>query len=107
MLTVGVIGAGASGLVAARLLSANQAAFAPPVVFEQAATIGGTWVYTDQAGNDKHGLPVHSSIYRNLRYVYHGSVLHDCGGWDAMFVRLSECFVFFGVATRLFQREFH
>ena len=67
MLKVGVIGAGAAGLVAARLLSANPAVFAPPVVIEQADTIGGTWVYTEQIGNDKHGLPIHSSMYQNLR----------------------------------------
>ncbi|XP_043221853.1 flavin-containing monooxygenase FMO GS-OX-like 2 [Amphibalanus amphitrite] len=67
MLKVAVIGAGAAGLVAARLLSAEPAVFAPPVVFEQAATIGGTWVYTDQVGKDRHGLPIHSSMYRNLR----------------------------------------
>ena len=67
MLKVGVIGAGAAGLVAARLLSANPTAFAPPVVIEQAATIGGTWVYTDKVGKDKHGLPIHSSMYQNLR----------------------------------------
>lgn len=69
MLRVGVIGAGAAGLVAARLVAAGADTFAPPVVFEQASEIGGTWVYTETTGRDKHGLPVHSSMYRNLRSV--------------------------------------
>ncbi|XP_019701036.1 flavin-containing monooxygenase FMO GS-OX3 isoform X2 [Harpegnathos saltator] len=29
--------------------------------------IGGTWVYTDETHLDKHGLLVHSSMYKNLR----------------------------------------
>jgi len=67
MLRVGVVGAGAAGLVAARLLTASPHSFAPPVVFEQSAAIGGTWVYTDDVGTDQHGLPIHASMYRNLK----------------------------------------
>ena len=67
MLKVGVVGAGAAGLVAARLLAAEPSVFAPPVVLEQAATVGGTWVYTERVGTDRHGLPIHSSMYQNLR----------------------------------------
>ncbi|XP_037068137.1 flavin-containing monooxygenase FMO GS-OX-like 4 [Pollicipes pollicipes] len=67
MLRVGVVGAGAAGLVAARLLAARPSEFAAPVVFEQAGSVGGTWVYTDHVGSDRHGLPIHSSMYQNLR----------------------------------------
>jgi cation diffusion facilitator CzcD-associated flavoprotein CzcO len=60
-----VIGAGAAGLCAARhLLSSTRFT---PVVFEQSAVVGGTWVYTDERGRDsKNGLPIHSSMYKNL-----------------------------------------
>ena len=36
-------------------------------VFEQASRVGGTWVYTENTGIDERGIPVHSSMYRNLR----------------------------------------
>jgi len=36
-------------------------------VFEQASCIGGTWVYNENTGSDESGLPIHSSIYKNLR----------------------------------------
>lgn len=29
--------------------------------------IGGTWVYTDKTGKDEYGIPIHSSMYQNLR----------------------------------------
>ena len=63
---VAVIGAGAAGLVALRHLSARPEVF-EAVAFEQTANIGGTWVYTEQVGKDDSGLPVHSSMYANLR----------------------------------------
>ncbi|KAK9308846.1 hypothetical protein QLX08_001268 [Tetragonisca angustula] len=60
-----VIGAGAAGLCAARH-------FAPNLnfelkVFEQTNNIGGTWVYKEATEVDENGLPVHSSMYRDLR----------------------------------------
>ncbi|KAK3913651.1 Flavin-containing monooxygenase FMO GS-OX1 [Frankliniella fusca] len=61
---VAVIGAGAAGLCAARHLSA---AGVPCTVFEQTGHVGGTWVYNERVGLDQFGLPVHSSMYRNLR----------------------------------------
>eukprot|EP00092_Neocalanus_flemingeri_P007944 GFUD01008571.1.p1 GENE.GFUD01008571.1~~GFUD01008571.1.p1 ORF type:complete len:438 (-),score=120.28 GFUD01008571.1:45-1358(-) len=64
-LSVAVIGAGAAGLCAARHLSVHP--LVRTTVFEQSSTIGGTWVYTDNIGRDQHGLPVHSSMYKNLR----------------------------------------
>lgn len=36
-------------------------------MFEQTEEIGGTWVYTDETDFDKHGLLIHSSMYKNLR----------------------------------------
>ncbi|XP_078609484.1 uncharacterized protein LOC144880836 isoform X1 [Branchiostoma floridae x Branchiostoma japonicum] len=63
---VAVIGAGAAGLCAARHLSARPDQFVP-TVYEQTDRVGGTWVYTDRVGTDEHGLPVHSSMYKNLR----------------------------------------
>ncbi|XP_026289173.2 uncharacterized protein LOC113214118 [Frankliniella occidentalis] len=61
---VAVIGAGAAGLCAARHLAA---AGVPCTVFEQTGNVGGTWVYNERVGMDQFGLPVHSSMYRNLR----------------------------------------
>ncbi|XP_074835120.1 uncharacterized protein LOC142002704 [Carettochelys insculpta] len=66
-LRVAVIGAGAAGLCAARHISAQPEAFAPPVVFEASSRIGGTWVYTEETGQGPDGLPIHSSMYRDLR----------------------------------------
>lgn len=59
-----VIGAGASGLCAARHL---LAAGVTPVILDRAAELGGTWVYTETTGYDQHGLPVHTSMYKSLR----------------------------------------
>lgn len=60
-----VIGAGAAGLCAARHLAAN--AKFEVTVYEQTKDVGGTWVYKEQAGMDENGLPIHSSMYQNLR----------------------------------------
>ena len=65
-LRVCVIGAGAAGLVAARHLTSELDTF-DVRVFEQASRVGGTWVYTENTGIDERGIPVHSSVYRNLR----------------------------------------
>lgn len=65
MRVVGVIGAGAAGLCTAR--HALAAAGLTPVVWEKASQVGGTWVYTPDTGKDKDGLPIHSSMYQNLK----------------------------------------
>ena len=65
MKTIGIIGAGAAGLCGAR--HALAAGGMVPVVWEQTAKVGGTWVYTPEHGKDKHGLPIHSSMYKNLK----------------------------------------
>jgi len=64
---VAVIGAGAAGLAAARHLSADPQTFSY-VVYEQTDQLGGTWVYTEDVGTDKLGQPVHTSMYKWLRY---------------------------------------
>ncbi|XP_055626203.1 senecionine N-oxygenase-like [Toxorhynchites rutilus septentrionalis] len=59
-----IIGAGAGGLASARHASAisNEV-----VVFEQTDRLGGTWVYTNDVGHDRNGLPIHTSMYKGLR----------------------------------------
>ncbi|XP_058836358.1 senecionine N-oxygenase-like [Topomyia yanbarensis] len=59
-----IIGAGAGGLTCARHALNTGAEV---VVFEQTDRIGGTWVYTEQVGQDRNGLPIHTSMYRGLR----------------------------------------
>ena len=66
-LRVCVIGAGAAGLAAARHLTSELDVF-DVRVFEKASRVGGTWVYSENTGIDGRGIPVHSSLYRNLRY---------------------------------------
>ncbi|XP_005103654.1 flavin-containing monooxygenase FMO GS-OX-like 4 [Aplysia californica] len=69
-LRVAVIGAGAAGLVALRHLntvSSNDLSQISAVALEQAPHVGGTWFYTKKTGNDDFGLPIHSSMYKNLR----------------------------------------
>lgn len=63
---VAVIGAGAAGLCALRHYSSRPDDFSV-VAFEQTDSAGGTWVYTDEIGTDRFGLPVHSSMYKSLR----------------------------------------
>lgn len=59
-----MIGAGAAGLCAVR----NALSFGCEVIaFEQSDKIGGTWVYTDKTGEDRHGNDIHSSMYQGLR----------------------------------------
>lgn len=61
-----VVGVGAAGLCAVRHLVSRSDTFSV-AAFEQSDRLGGTWVYTDTVGTDRHGLAVHSSMYTNLR----------------------------------------
>lgn len=63
-----VVGAGAAGLCAARHILSRPNIFAPPVVFEMNGHIGGTWCYEERVGTHDDGRPIHSSMYRDLRY---------------------------------------
>ena len=64
--SVCVIGAGAAGLCALRHFTTRLDKFDPVVCYEQTDKVGGTWNYTDNTGTDHHGLPIHSSMYRDL-----------------------------------------
>lgn len=63
---VAIIGAGASGLCAAKYCLVNKFA---TTIYEQTNQIGGTWVYTEQTGKDSNGLNIHTSAYQSLRFV--------------------------------------
>lgn len=63
---VAIIGAGLSGLCAAKHALDNKCEVS---VFERTTRIGGTWVYTDQIGTDEFGLPIHTSMYKGLTFV--------------------------------------
>lgn len=63
-----IIGAGAAGLCAARHLAQHKSKFIFHV-YEQTLNVGGTWNYTDSIGFDSNGLPIHSSMYSNMRYL--------------------------------------
>lgn len=63
---IAILGAGVAGLVVARHVTSKLNDYSL-TVFEQTDQIGGTWVYTDETHLDKHGLLVHSSMYKNLR----------------------------------------
>ena len=66
---VAIIGAGPAGLCGLSHLSKFPDRF-KVTAFEQIGSIGGTWVYTDETGIAKEtGLPVHSSMYKNMRCV--------------------------------------
>ncbi|KAK6634679.1 hypothetical protein RUM43_012080 [Polyplax serrata] len=65
VLKVAVIGAGAAGLASARRLSENP--MFSFVVYEQTDSVGGTWVYDERTGVDEYGIPIHTSMYKNLR----------------------------------------
>lgn len=68
--SVCIIGAGAAGLCALRhftLAQGQTEAFSLVECFEQTNKIGGTWNYTENITTDDNGLPVHSSMYRDMR----------------------------------------
>lgn len=64
---VAVVGAGAAGLCAARHVLARPDIYAPPVVYELTKSVGGTWFYEERVGHYDNGMPIHSSMYRDLR----------------------------------------
>jgi endothelial cell adhesion protein len=64
MTVVGIIGAGAAGLCALRHVLKTEGL--TPVLWEKSTVLGCTWAYTDKCGKDEFGLPIHSSMYKNL-----------------------------------------
>lgn len=63
-----IVGAGAAGLASARQAQ-DQKYNHEYVIFERSGQIGGTWVYDERTGVDEFGLPIHTSMYKNLRSV--------------------------------------
>lgn len=62
---IAIIGTGPSGLVSAKY--AIEQGF-NVTVYEQNEAIGGVWWYTDEIGRNKYGIPIHTSMYKGLRY---------------------------------------
>jgi cation diffusion facilitator CzcD-associated flavoprotein CzcO len=67
--SVCVIGCGAAGLACVRHLSQRNHQLSVDA-YEQTNTIGGQWNYSDNVGDDCNGLPLHSSMYKNMRYSF-------------------------------------
>lgn len=65
VLNIAVIGAGRSGLSAAKYGLEHGYNL---TVYEKNEALGGTWRYTDETGKDKHGLNIHTAMYKGLRY---------------------------------------
>ncbi|CAH1119715.1 unnamed protein product [Phaedon cochleariae] len=61
---IGIIGAGAAGLAA---LKHSLEEGHDCELFEQTGYIGGVWKYVDKVGLDEFGLPIHTSMYEDLR----------------------------------------
>lgn len=59
-----IIGAGYSGLGTARYMKEYGLNF---TVFEASKHIGGTWRFDPHVGVDEDGLPLFTSMYKNLR----------------------------------------
>lgn len=66
-LNIGIIGAGAAGLVTAKYCSKDGHNV---TIYEQNKELGGVWLYTDEVGKNKYGLNIHSSMYKGLRYAF-------------------------------------
>lgn len=58
-----IVGAGPSGLCAAKHALTHGY---DVTVYEQNKSVGGTWIYTDRTGYDEYGLPITTSMYKNL-----------------------------------------
>ncbi|XP_014236199.1 flavin-containing monooxygenase FMO GS-OX-like 4 isoform X1 [Trichogramma pretiosum] len=61
-----IVGAGVTGIAAAKAFADYRDEF-DIVVFDRNSDVGGLWIYTDSQDLDEHNLPVHSSMYYNLR----------------------------------------
>lgn len=63
-----MVGAGAAGLCAIKYFISKPQLF-NVTAFELTQSVGGTWNYTEQTGCDQNGIPIHSSMYKNLKFV--------------------------------------
>ncbi|XP_058169963.1 senecionine N-oxygenase-like [Anopheles ziemanni] len=90
-----IIGAGASGICSAKTaLDAGGRV----TVYERTDRIGGTWVYTEDVGTDRYGLPVHSSMYEGLKTNLPKEIMgfpgYEMPEQDASYVRSDEVLQF-------------
>lgn len=65
-LNIAVIGAGVAGLASAKQSLARGYNVK---VFEQECELGGIWYYTDEIGKNKFGQSIHTSSYKDLKYI--------------------------------------
>lgn len=72
---VAIIGAGVAGLASARRCLENDF---EPIIYERSKGVGGTWVYDERTGLDEFGLPIHTSMYKNLMYVFINYYYYFC-----------------------------
>ncbi|XP_076245742.1 senecionine N-oxygenase isoform X1 [Calliopsis andreniformis] len=63
---IAVIGAGSAGLAALRHCVSGTYD-CEVICYEKTDQVGGTWVYREETGVDQYGLPIHTSMYKNLR----------------------------------------
>lgn len=70
---IAVIGAGSAGLAALRHCISGTYEV---VCYEKTDQTGGTWVYREETGLDRYGLPIHTSMYKNLRQVNYKKTLN-------------------------------
>lgn len=64
-----IIGAGIAGLTSAKYMKEEDIIF---TVLEATNYVGGTWRYDPRVGIDENGMPIHTSMYKHLRYVFIG-----------------------------------
>uniref|UniRef100_A0A182NVD0 Flavin-containing monooxygenase n=1 Tax=Anopheles dirus TaxID=7168 RepID=A0A182NVD0_9DIPT len=104
-----IIGAGSSGICAAK---AVLDAGGHSTIYERSHQIGGTWVYTDEVGTDRYGLPVHTSMYQGLKTNLPKEIMgfpdFEMPAQDASYVRSDEVLQFirdysdhYGVTERI------
>uniref|UniRef100_A0A182W8C5 Flavin-containing monooxygenase n=1 Tax=Anopheles minimus TaxID=112268 RepID=A0A182W8C5_9DIPT len=90
-----VIGAGSSGVCAAKTI---LEAGGHVTIYERTDQIGGTWVYTDEVGTDRYGLPVHTSMYEGLKTNLPKEIMgfpgYEMPSQDASYVRWDEVLQF-------------
>ncbi|XP_052889351.1 senecionine N-oxygenase-like [Anopheles moucheti] len=90
-----VIGAGSSGVCAAKTILDTGSNV---TIYERNNQIGGTWVYTDEVGTDRYGLPVHTSMYDSLKTNLPKEVMgfpdFEMPSQDASYVRWDEVLQF-------------
>ncbi|KAF5271110.1 hypothetical protein FQA39_LY08248 [Lamprigera yunnana] len=61
---IAIVGAGVAGILS--LKYALESGYECHC-FEQTKTFGGTWVYTDETGNDEYGFPIYNTMYKDLK----------------------------------------